>query len=109
MSKTGKPVIVVHGGAGTWHPVHSQPALESVKEAAKTGFDRLRAGGTAVDAVVGAVAFMEDTGAFNAGCGSALNIEKRVEMEASVMDGETLQAGATGLLSDIKNPVRLAR
>jgi beta-aspartyl-peptidase (threonine type) len=109
LSKTCKPVIVVQGGAGTWHPVHSQPALESVKEAAKTGFDRLRAGGTAVDAVIEAVAFMEDTGAFNAGCGSALNIEKRVEMEASVMDGETLQAGATGLLSDIRNPVRLAR
>ncbi len=52
---------------------------------------------------------MEDRGFFNAGCGSALNIEKDVEMEASVMDGETLQAGAAGLLSDIRNPVRLAK
>jgi len=109
LGKTCKPVIVVHGGAGTWNPVPSQPALKSVKEAAETGFNTLRTAGTAVDAVVDAVALMEDTGAFNAGCGSALNIEKRVEMEASVMDGETLQVGAVGLLSDVRNPVRLAR
>ncbi len=109
MGKTCKPVIVVHGGAGTWNPVHSQPALKRVKEAANTAFSMLRTGGTAVDAVTETVALLEDTGAFNAGCGSALNIEKRVEMEAAVMDGETLQAGATALLSDIRNPVRLAR
>jgi len=102
-------VIVVHGGAGTWNPVHSQPALTSVKDAAKTGFEILKAGGTAIDAVVEAVAHMEDAGDFNAGCGSALNIEKRVEMEAAVMDGENLQAGAAALLSDVRNPVRLAR
>jgi beta-aspartyl-peptidase (threonine type) len=69
----------------------------------------LRNGGTAVDSVVEAVAVMEDDGAFNAGYGSSLNIEKNVEMEAAVMDGKTLQAGAAGLLKDIKNPVRLAR
>jgi beta-aspartyl-peptidase (threonine type) len=109
LGKTCKPVIVVHSGAGTWHPVPSQPALKSFKEAAETGFNMLRAGGTAVDAVVDAVALLEDTGIFNAGCSSALNIEKRVEMEASVMNGETLQAGAAGLLSDIRNPMRLAR
>ncbi len=107
--KTRKPVIVVHGGAGTWNPERSQPALEGVKKAAKIGFDLLNSGGDAVDAVVEAVASMEDEGVFNAGCGSTLNIEKRVEMEASVMDGKGLQAGAAGLLRDIKNPVRLAR
>ncbi|MGB9959519.1 MAG: isoaspartyl peptidase/L-asparaginase [Candidatus Bathyarchaeales archaeon] len=107
--KTRKPVIVVHGGAGTWNPERSQPALEGVKKAAKIGFDLLNSGGDAVGAVVEAVASMEDEGVFNAGCGSTLNIEKRVEMEASVMDGKRLQAGAAGLLRDIKNPVRLAR
>jgi beta-aspartyl-peptidase (threonine type) len=107
--KERKPVIVVHGGAGTWHPERSQPGLEGVKKAAKTGFEILKRGGSAVDGVMEAVAVMEDGGAFNAGYGSSLNIEKRVEMEASIMDGKTLQAGAVGLLEDIKNPVCLAR
>jgi beta-aspartyl-peptidase (threonine type) len=108
---TGKerPVIVVHGGAGTWQPERSQPGLEGVKRAAKNGFEILERGGNAVDSVMEAVAVMEDDGAFNAGYGSSLNMEKSVEMEASIMDGKTLQAGATGLLKDIKNPVRLAR
>jgi beta-aspartyl-peptidase (threonine type) len=104
-----KPVIVVHGGAGAWNPERSQPGLEGVKKAAKTGFEILKHGGSAVDSVMEAVTVMEDAGAFNAGYGSSLNIDKRVEMEASIMDGKTLQAGAVGLLEDVKNPVRLAR
>ncbi|MEM3730673.1 MAG: isoaspartyl peptidase/L-asparaginase [Candidatus Bathyarchaeia archaeon] len=109
LTKQQRPVIVVHGGAGTWHPERSHKGLEAVKKAAETGFDVLKAGGSAVDSVVEAVAFMEDEGVFNAGYGSSLNIEKRVEMEASVMDGKRLRAGAAGLLRDIKNPVRLAK
>lgn len=102
-------MIAVHGGAGFWHPERSKAGLKGVKEAAKIGFEVLRSGGSAVDAVVEAVAIMEDNGAFNAGYGSSLSIEKRVEMEASIMDGKTLQAGAVGLLKDIKNPIRLAK
>ena len=109
MTEAQKPVIVVHGGAGTWQPERSQAGLEGVKRAAKIGFEILKTGGSAVDSVMEAVAVMEDDGAFNAGYGSSLNIEKNVEMEASIMNGKTLQAGATGLLKDIKNPVRLAR
>ncbi|MBE0519685.1 isoaspartyl peptidase/L-asparaginase [Candidatus Bathyarchaeota archaeon] len=101
--------MVVHGGAGAWNHERSQPGLEGVKKAAKTGFEILKHGGSAVDSVMEAVAVMEDAGAFNAGYGSSLNIDKRVEMEASIMDGKTLQAGAVGLLEDIRNPVRLAR
>ena len=104
-----KPVIVVHGGAGNWHPERINPGLEGVKKAAKTGFDVMAGGGSALDAVVEAVAVLEDEGVFNAGFGSALTIDKTVEMEASVMDGKTLRAGAAGLLKDIRNPVRLAR
>jgi beta-aspartyl-peptidase (threonine type) len=104
-----KPTIVVHGGAGSWQPERSQDGLRGVKEAAKTGFNILKNGGSAVDSVVEAVAVMEDKGAFNAGYGSSLTIEKKVEMEASIMDGRTLEAGATALLHDIRNPVRLAR
>jgi beta-aspartyl-peptidase (threonine type) len=104
-----KPVIAVHGGAGTWRPERCQPGLEGIKRAAKKGFEVLNKGGSSVDAVMEAVAVMEDDGAFNAGYGSSLNIEKGVEMEASIMNGKTLQAGAAGLLKDIRNPVRLAK
>jgi len=107
--KSQRPVIAVHGGAGMVHSGRGKAVLMGVKKAAKTGFDILSDGGNAVDAVIEAVAIMEDEGAFNAGYGSSLNIEKRIEMEASVMDGKTLQAGAVGLLKDVRNPVRLAR
>jgi len=109
LSEVRKPVIVVHGGAGAWNPERSQLGMEGVKKAAKTGFEILNHGSSAVDSVMETVAVMEDAGAFNAGYGSSLNIDKRVEMEASIMDGKTLQAGAVGLLEDIKNPVRLAK
>src|SRR4030042_2691754 len=104
-----KPTIVVHGGAGTWQPERSQGGVQGVMEAAETGLDILKSGGAAIDSVVEAVVVMENKGVFNAGYGSSLNIEKTIEMEASVMDGRTLQAGAAGLLHDVKNPVRLAR
>jgi beta-aspartyl-peptidase (threonine type) len=104
-----KPAIAVHGGAGTWQPERSQPGLEGVKKAAERGFEILKNDGNALDSVMEAVMVLEDEGAFNAGYGSSLNIEGEIEMEASIMDGKTLQAGAVGLLKDIKNPVRLAR
>jgi beta-aspartyl-peptidase (threonine type) len=104
-----RPVIIAHGGAGAWHPERSQAGLEGVKRAAKKGFEILHSGGSPVDAVMEAVAVMEDDSAFNAGYGSSLNIEKRVEMEASIMNGKTLQAGAVALLKDIRNPVHLAK
>jgi beta-aspartyl-peptidase (threonine type) len=83
--------------------------LNAVSKAAARGFELLKTGATAVESVTEAVVFLEDSGLFNAGAGSALNLEGRVEMEASVMDGKTLAAGAAGLLSDVKNPVRVAR
>jgi beta-aspartyl-peptidase (threonine type) len=104
-----KPVIITHGGAGTWQPERQKPGITGVKTAAKTGYDLLKSGGTALDAVEAAVRSMEDNPVFNAGLGSTLTIDKRIEMEASIMDGKTLMAGATGLLTDIKNPVTLAR
>jgi L-asparaginase / beta-aspartyl-peptidase len=109
MKRTRKSTIVVHGGAGTWQPERSQPGIDGVKRAAEVGFGVLKKGGSAVDSVMDAVAAMEDDGVFNAGHGSSLNLEKKVEMEASIMDGKTLQAGAVGLLRDLRNPVRLAK
>jgi len=104
-----KPVIVVHGGAGAWHPERKKAGLAGVKTAAHTGYETLKAKGSALDAVETAVRAMEDDPAFNAGLGSAYTIDKRIEMEASIMDGKTLRAGASSLLTDIKNPVSLAR
>jgi beta-aspartyl-peptidase (threonine type) len=80
-----------------------------VRKAATIGFEVMKKDGTALDAVMEAVSSMEDDGVFNAGYGSSLNIDKQIEMEASIMDGKTLKAGAAGLLRDVKNPVQLAR
>ncbi len=105
-----KTVIVVHGGAGAWQPERRKAGLSGVKAATKAGYDVLEArGGTALDAVETAVKSMEDNPVFNAGIGSTLTINKQIQMEASIMDGRTLNAGATGLLSNIRNPVSLAR
>jgi len=105
-----KPVIVVHGRAGAWQPERRKAGITGVKTAAKTGYDILKSkSGTALDAVETAVKTMEDNSVFNAGLGSTLTIDKRIEMEASIMDGKTLRAGATALLKDIKNPISLAR
>jgi len=104
-----KPVIVVHGGAGTWEPERRKSGIAGVSEAAQAGFKVLKDRGSALDAVEAAVMCMEDNETFNAGLGSTLAIDKRIEMEASIMDGKTLNAGATSLLKDIKNPVHLAR
>jgi beta-aspartyl-peptidase (threonine type) len=109
VNRNSKPVIVVHGGAGTWQPERSQPGIEGVKTAARIGFEILEKGGEAVDSVVEAVSSLEDNGVFNAGFGSGLNLEGKIEMEASVMEGKALRAGAAGLLEDIRNPVRLAK
>jgi beta-aspartyl-peptidase (threonine type) len=103
-----KPVIVVHGGAGEWQPERRKPGIAGVETAAKVGFDVLMKSG-ALDAVEAAVMSMEDDPVFNAGLGSTLTLDGRIEMEASIMDGESLNAGAASLLEDIRNPVHLAR
>jgi len=104
-----KPVIVVHGGAGAWEKERWKSGLAGVKDSAQSGFKVLKKGGSALDAVEVAVMSMEDNPIFNAGLGSTLALDKRIEMEASIMDGRALNAGAAGLLKDIKNPVHLAR
>jgi beta-aspartyl-peptidase (threonine type) len=106
---TQRPAIVVHGGAGEWRPERRQRGVIGVKKAAEHGFAILRTGGAALDAVESAVKSMEDDSTFNAGLGSSLALSKGVEMEASIMEGKTLSAGAVGLLRDVRYPVHLAR
>lgn len=104
-----RPAIVVHGGAGEWRSERREAGVLGVGKAAESGFDVLRRGGSALDAVESAVMSMEDDEVFNAGLGSSFALDRSVEMEASIMEGKTLAAGAAGLLGDIKYPVHLAR
>ena len=101
--------ILVHGGAGAWSAERLPRGLKGVQEAAEKGFEALRAGGSALDAVEEAVATMEDNPTFNAGVGCALTLSGDVEAEASIMDGSTLSAGAVALVRRVKNPIKLAR
>jgi L-asparaginase / beta-aspartyl-peptidase len=103
------PVLIVHGGAGR-HPGTGQDAvLAGCEAAARRGWTVLREGGSALDAVEAAVMALEDDPVFNAGAGSVLNAEGRVEMDASIMDGSTVSAGAVAAVSTVRNPVALAR
>lgn len=104
-----KPVIIVHGGAGRWPKTSHKTALEGVSKAAKTGFLALSEGGTALDAVEIAAISMEDNPSFNAGTGSTLNFEGKVEDDAAIMDGDSLQGGGVAMVKGVRNPVRLAR
>jgi len=106
--------IAIHGGAGTLVKGMMTPELESkYKQALKTalhaGYDLLESGGTAVDAVEEAVMVLENSPLFNAGKGSVFTAEETHEMDACIMDGKTLNAGAVSLISGIKNPISLAK
>jgi beta-aspartyl-peptidase (threonine type) len=102
-------VIVVHGGAGE-NPAEGRAARSAgVERAADAGADVLARGGSALDAVEAAVVLLEDDPCFNAGVGSVLTDAGTVEMDASIMDGDTLRAGAVGVARRIRNAVRAAR
>lgn len=102
--------IVVHGGAG---PKRDQEAGEAARAscliAAERGAAILAAGGSALDAVEAAARWLEDDPLFNAGLGAVLNADGDVELDASVMNGQTLEAGAVAVVKTVKNPVSLAR
>ena len=106
--------IAIHGGAGTLVKGMMTPELESkykqaLKQARDFGYLILEKGGSSVDAVEQAVKILEDSPLFNAGKGSVFTATESHEMDASIMDGKTLNAGAVSLISGIKNPVSLAR
>ncbi len=102
-------VILVHGGAGRVPEALREAVLEGVQRARDEGWRVLRQGGSAMDAVVAAVKVMEDDPVFNAGTGAALNRAGAAELDAAVMDGETLAFGGVAAVRDVKNPIELAR
>jgi beta-aspartyl-peptidase (threonine type) len=106
--------IAIHGGAGTLVKGLMTEALESqykktLKRALETGYRALEQGGSALDVAEMAVKSLEDSPLFNAGKGAVFTAEGTHEMDASIMDGRTLNAGAVSLVTGIKNPVALAR
>lgn len=107
-------VIVVHGGAGNMNPDRFTPEREQaykdkLEEALRAGAAILEAGGEALDAVETAVIIMEDSPLFNAGKGAVFNADGKNEMDASVMEGKNLNAGAVAGVTTIKNPILAAR
>jgi len=104
-----KVVIVVHGGAWDIPRELEKPCAKGVTEAAKVGMECLLKGGSALDAVEVAVKCMEDNPVFDAGIGSVLNASGEVELDAAIMDGRDLQAGAVAAVKHVRNPVSLAR
>uniref|UniRef100_A0A8C8RV16 Isoaspartyl peptidase/L-asparaginase n=1 Tax=Pelusios castaneus TaxID=367368 RepID=A0A8C8RV16_9SAUR len=104
-----KPVIVVHGGAGRIFKDREEGSRSGVTRAALKGYNILKQGGSALDAVEEAVTLMEDDPHFNAGCGSVLNEKGEVEMDAIIMDGKNLASGAVSAVKCIANPIKLAR
>jgi len=101
--------IAVHGGAGPISPVEIAARRPGVERAATVGWNVLEQGGSAFDAVVASVIALEDDPLFNAGLGSVLAEEGVVEMDASLMDGATLRAGAVAAVRGVANPILAAR
>ena len=107
-----KIAIAVHGGASedsNFLRENQQEIEQGLSQAVEEAYCVLEKRGSALDAVVAAVQTLEDNPLFNAGCGSALNCRGEVEMDASIMDGSSLQAGAVSMVECVKNPISLAR
>ena len=103
------PVLVVHGGAWAIPDDMVEAHLNGVRNAMAAGWSVLERGGPALDAVEEAVVIMEDDETFDAGRGSFLNRDGRVQLDALIMDGATLRAGGVGCVERLRNPIRAAR
>jgi beta-aspartyl-peptidase (threonine type) len=103
------PVLLIHGGAWAIPDDLVEAHLNGLKAAVAAGWRVLENGGSALDAVEEAVVIMEDDEAFDAGRGSFLNREGKIQLDALIMDGATLRAGGVGCVEHIANPVRAAR
>jgi L-asparaginase / beta-aspartyl-peptidase len=103
------PVLLVHGGAWDIPADEITAHTRGVARAARVGFDLLRQGAAALDAVEAAVTVLEDDETFDAGRGSFLTADGRVQLDALMMDGATLRAGAVACVERLKNPIQAAR
>ena len=106
--------LAIHGGGGVGDAGSMSPEVEAenraaLREALAAGYEILNAGGSSVDAVEAAIRFMEDSPLFNAGKGGSYNRDGYHELDASIMDGRTLEAGGVAVVQRVKNPITLAR
>jgi beta-aspartyl-peptidase (threonine type) len=106
--------IVIHGGAGKINPddftaEKEKACREKLTEALETGGNILKSGGTSLDAVEATIRILEDSPLFNAGKGAVFNADGQNELDAAIMDGKTMKAGAVANVKTIKNPISAAR
>jgi L-asparaginase / beta-aspartyl-peptidase len=104
-----KPSLIVHGGAWDIPDDAVEACQTGCQRALAAGWSVLNGGGSALDAIEAAIVVLENDPVFDAGFGSHLNLDGKVECDAIVMDGATLRAGAAAALQRIRNPIRLAR
>lgn len=114
LAKDSEFALAIHGGAGTILKKNMTDEKEKayqakLSEALAAGYAILKNGGNSMDAVIASVKILEDSPLFNAGKGSVFTNEGTIEMDASVMDGKTLKAGAVAGVKNIKNPITAAR
>jgi beta-aspartyl-peptidase (threonine type) len=113
-NEASKYVMVIHGGAGTilkstMTPEKEKAYTEGLTQALKAGFAKIKDGKSSLDAVQAAINVMEDNPLFNAGKGAVFTHDGRNEMDAAIMDGKTLAAGAVAGVSTVRNPINAAR
>jgi len=107
-------VLVIHGGAGTINRGDMTPEMEKAYKDALTaalqkGYDKLKSGSPALDAIQAAITYMEDSPLFNAGKGAVLTSEGKAELDAAIMNGSNLTAGSVAGVTTVKNPILAAR
>lgn len=113
--KDEKPavVLVIHGGAGTirkenMSPERQQAYHDALKQALNAGYAVLDNGGSSIEAIIASISVMEDSPLFNAGKGAVFTYSGKNELDASIMDGSNLKAGAVAGVTTIKNPIKAA-
>lgn len=113
MKEKGTYSLMLHGGAGALDNVKDDKSavryLESIRGILEHGREILAKGGSALQAAEACASLLEDDPIFNAGCGSVLNENGQVEMDAAIMDGRDLSAGGVACVTNIANPIQLAR
>ena len=113
MAASANYSLQIHGGAGALDNIQDSKTavryLDSIRRVLEHGREVLELGGSALQAVETCASLLEDDPVFNAGCGSVLNEFGKVEMDAAIMDGRDLSAGAVAAVQNIPNPIQLAR